>query len=274
MTVKTLALVLFSGPEAQWLAPAGCELARALDAHILGVHPSEPMVVYAMGLEPVILPAYEDWQRENTAAIETAFAEAARRSGVASEYRTQTTVPSGAETYLLSALRGADLVVMAPEPEEGDTPTVKRLRQQAIRQSGRPVLLLPKDAPMAAPPKKLLVGWSDTREAARAAHDALELAAPGAEIELLSIGLKTGGPAGSREDLAAALDRRGYAVTLIDREPQSSDIGATLLAVADERGSDLVVSGAFGHSQFYDFVIGAVTSHLMECARRPVLLAK
>lgn len=277
MSIKTLALPMFSGAEAGWLAKAGCALARTMEAHVIGIHPSEPMMVYSMGLEPIVLPAYEDWQRKTEVSIEEAFATAARLSGVASEYRAQSSVPSGAEIYLLSSLRGADLVVMAPEQRDGDTPSVKRLRAQAIRQSGRPVLLLPQAAPLAGPAKRLLIGWSDTREAARAAHDALALAEPGAEIELLLIGSAAkaeGTPAGSREDLAAALDRRGYKVALVDSEPETSDIGPELLKIARSRGSDLVVTGAFGHSPLYDFVIGAVTSHLLEATDVPVLLSK
>ena len=277
MSIKTLALPMFSSPEADWLATAGCELARALDAHIIGVHPSEPVMVYSMGLEPVILPAYEDWQRKTAVGIEEAFEKAARLSGVASEYRSQSSVPSGAETYLLSSLRGADLVVMAPEQIEVDTPSAKRLRAQVIRQSGRPVLLQPKGAPLAGLAKRVLIGWSDTREATRAAHDALALAEEGAEVELLLIGSAAkaeGAPAGSREDLAAALDRQGYQVSLVDHQPAGSDVGPELLKVARKRGADLVVSGAFGHSQLYDFVIGAVTSHILESADLPVLLSK
>lgn len=277
MSIKTLALPLFSGPEAEWLATAGCEFARALGAHVIAVHPSEPVMVYSMGLEPIVLPAYEDWQRQTATGIEAAFEKAARLSGVASEYRAQSSVPSGAETYMLSCLRGADLVVMATEQAETDTPSVKRLRAQAIRQSGRPVLLMPKAAPLAGPARKLLIGWSDTREASRAAHDALALAEDGAEVELLLIGRSArteGSPAGSREDLAAALDRRGYRVSLVDHDPEGSDIGPELMDIARRRGSDLVVTGAFGHSQLYDFVIGAVTSHLLESTDIPVLLSK
>ena len=277
MNIKTLALALFSAPEADWLARTGCELTRALDAHVIGVHPSEPILVYSMGLEPLVLPAYEDWQRQTATGIKDAFETALRLSGVPGEYRSQSALPAGAETYLLSSLRGADLVVMAPEQAQYDTPSVKRLRAQAIRQSGRPVLLMPKAAPLAGLAKKLLIGWSDTREATRAAHDALALAEEGAEIELLLIGRDAGAegtPAGSREDLAAALDRRGYKVSLVDNAPSGSDIGPELLRIARSRGSDLVVTGAFGHSQLYDFVIGAVTSHLLASTDLPVLLSK
>ena len=41
-----------------------------------------------------------------------------------------------------------------------------------------------------------------------------------------------------------------------------------------ERGADLIVTGAFGHSRLYDFVIGAVTLDLMKDAECPVLFSR
>ena len=52
-------------------------------------------------------------------------------------------------------------------------------------------------------------------------------------------------------------------------------IGACFIAaIVGLIAADLVVAGAFGHSQFYDFVIGAVTSYLLKSHRLPIFLSR
>ncbi|AJE45184.1 universal stress protein [Celeribacter indicus] len=277
MTIKTITLVLFSPDEAAWLAPAGAELARQLDAHLIGVHPVEPAVVYSAGMDVMVVPEVQNWHQEEDAQIEKAFSEAVRRAGIAGEYRSQRDGRLADEAYLLSCLRGVDLVALGTADPKEEPASAARMRSQAIRQSGRPTLVLPREVSPALPAKRVLIGWSDTRESARAAHDVLTLTEAGAAIDLLAVSrdaYSSSHLAGSRDDFAAALDRRGYSATLVDRDAKSSEIGKALLSAAAESDAQLVATGAFGHSQFYDFVIGAVTSHLLENARVPVLLSK
>ena len=49
--------------------------------------------------------------------------------------------------------------------------------------------------------------------------------------------------------------------------------GEELLRAAAESDADLLVAGAFGHSQFYDFMIGAATSRLLKRVKLPVRLS-
>ena len=50
-------------------------------------------------------------------------------------------------------------------------------------------------------------------------------------------------------------------------------VGDILLNEAFERGAELIVTGAFGHSRIYDFVIGATTTRLLESMTAPVLFS-
>ena len=277
MTTKTLAVILFTRAEAEWLAPAACELARGLDAHLIGVVPVLPFFVHdAAGFDPVVIPTIAKWQTEETDAIRALFDEAVRRADVRGEFRAQERVAAPTEEFALAATRAADVIVMAPKGDGGSSEPTDRLRAPIIRLSGRPVLIMPRDAALTAAPSRLLIGWSDTREATRAAHDALTLAAPGARIDLLAVrsGRAEVHAMDARQDFAAALDRLGYSAELIDRDGPAGEISRTLMEVATERDAELVVTGAFGHSAVYDFVIGAVTSDLLDAPKRPVLLSK
>lgn len=130
---------------------------------------------------------------------------------------------------------------------------------------------------MQAPAQRAVIGWTDTREAARAAHDALGLLAPGAEISIVSFHARAGEMTrglDGRDDLAAALDRAGFRVDVVDRMSGGDGLPDALLRFAREVGAQLLVTGAFGHSQIYDLLVGAVTRDLMDQAGLPVLMSR
>ncbi|MGO4917025.1 universal stress protein [Pseudogemmobacter sp. W21_MBD1_M6] len=280
MPIKTIAVGLMTAPEAEWLVPAACALAETWDAHLIGVHPVEPFVPYSgadMGVPDLVGPMFLEWQMEETAAIKKTFDHFTRLEDFVSGWREQDVTMIGAGDFLLNHLRAADLVVMGQvDPETGQRDQT-RLQEQAIRESGRPVLVLPRGKTEFGVVRHLLIGWSNTREATRAAHEALALLSPGAAVDILFVGPEgnsTHGETVLRQDLAAALDRHGYKVNMITRPKAGSGTGDVLMEVAFEQGADLIASGAFGHSRAYDFVIGAVTRDLLEKAKVPVLFSK
>ena len=124
---------------------------------------------------------------------------------------------------------------------------------------------------------KVTIGWSATKEAARAAHDAIPFLTGGGEATLVSVS-RSDRPddtlAASSKQLAAGLDRHGIKTTYQRYPLQSISIGDILLNHASESGADMIATGGFGHSRIYDFVIGATTSHLLEHMTVPVLLSR
>jgi nucleotide-binding universal stress UspA family protein len=277
MHPKTIALVILGRDEADWIIPSACRLAACLDAHLTAIYPYTPFAMYGdIVVDPSIYVAVQDTQKEDSDVVEALFAESVRKHDIRGEFRGQDTRFS-AERYLLSSTRSSDLAVIASGPIGGLMPDDRQVAEQLIRRCGRPVLVLPKESDFSGPAERILIGWSDTREAARAAHDVLALAAPDATVDLLAVSGPETEPApglDTREDLAAALDRRGFRVTVTDRAAPAAERGEALLTAAREWGADLVATGAFGHSAVYDFVIGAVTSHLLANAKVPVLVSK
>ncbi|MWD27429.1 hypothetical protein E0K89_008100 [Aquicoccus sp. SCR17] len=277
MSPKTLALILFSEDEARWLLPAAVELANRYRAHLVGLCPGREIMprsgAYAEW-DGTVITMLTDQEAKEREAIAKRFADATRAQDFASEFRTVERAGYGAETFLLGNLRAADMV-LAGRCDDQTSPRQKRLLEQVIRQAGRPVLVLPQSWTPGALGTHVLVGWSDTREATRAAHDALAMAGPKAKIDILHAGPAGEEPATAyRQDMAAAFDRLGHDVTLLERDAPAGEAGTTLIAVARERGADMIAVGAFGHSRAYDFVIGAVSHYLLESATLPVLFSK
>lgn len=170
----------------------------------------------------------------------------------------------------------ADLVIMAHEDAENDRCDQRGAHAQVIRDSGRSVLVVPLryDGPEIG--ADIIVGWSDTREAARAAHDLLTVADAGAPFTVMRIEhTPTDAVKDDRGiDLAEMYARHGLKTTLEHRPNLGGNIADGLNKIAFEKASDLIVTGAFGHSKTYDFVLGATTYALLREAKLPVLFCK
>lgn len=274
MATRTFVLIIFDGTEADWLVEKAAETAVGFDAHLTALHPFNPVVFTSvMGAEPIIFSTMLEWEETTSANIRTQFDDTLRKNGLQGEYRGQTGL-YGAETFLLGGTRSADVVILGATA--GRSPDDRVLVHRIVRESGRPVLALGKDKGLTGPANRIVIGWTDTREATRAAHDAIGLAAPGAEITLVSLHTKASevGPGlTGQEDLAAALDRAGFSVTIADRPATAEERAEELIRFALEVDADLLVTGAFGHSQIYDMLVGAVTRDLLEQAPLPILLS-
>ena len=276
MTIKSLTVALFSAEEAQWLIPAAADMASRTGAHLTGVLPMDVQVPFA-GAEGSLVSYgaafFPEWQRQEAEAIAEGFEAAVAGRDFLADFRQQPLGSESAEHFLLGNVAAADLVLAGQCPHQSARHSHRQLQEQLIRHSGRPVLVLPDGWPPAPIGTHILIGWSNTREAIRAAHYARALAQPGASISILHIG--DGGPGlACREDMAAAFDRHGHSVSLIDRERTALDTGSMLVKVAVECGADMLAAGAFGHSWAYDFVIGAATRELLQHAKLPVLFSR
>lgn len=276
MTAKTLALIVFDSSEAEWLLPKAAGLAFSLGAHLTILHPYNP-VIFADGFvaAPTFYASIQAWDEDEAEKIRVMVENQTRANGLQSEYRPQT-VLYGAENFLLSSTRCADVVIVGSNRGPARSPDDRTLVERLIRSVGRPVLVLDRESEPVLPATKVVIGWSDSREATRAAHDALVLAAPDAAINLVAVQAHAREEApgiDAKEDLAAALARLGFDVTVTDRSAVARDRAEELMRVARENGADLLVTGAFGHSQLYDFAIGAVTRDLLEASTVPLLVS-
>jgi nucleotide-binding universal stress UspA family protein len=277
MTVRTVAVCITTMAEAGWLLPLACDFARARGAHLIGVHPSEPVIPYVAataGIGALAAPQFLDWQIEETDAIRDRFAQVTRGDSFVAEWREQGPADLGAEDFLLDSVRAADVVVVGAPDREMPRADHQRYFDALVRRSGRPVLLFPKSTDAAAIGSRIAIGWSDTREATRAAHDARLLAHPKAAFDIVYIARSTSGRDETcRTDLAAALDRQGFKARVVEAPRGAEETSAQLCRMAREGGADVLAVGAYGHSLVYDFVVGAVTRQLYGSAELPVLFS-
>jgi nucleotide-binding universal stress UspA family protein len=143
--------------------------------------------------------------------------------------------------------------------------------EAALLVSGRPLLLLPRDAGTIVG-GRVAIGWDGGAAAAHAVSAALPLLAHAASIEALRIGDDVANPEPTRE-LHEYLKLHGLNCVDHAINPAGEDTGEVLLDVAQRTAADLLVIGGYGHSRLREFVLGGVTRHLLSEAMVPILIA-
>lgn len=279
MQPKTILVCLTTPENAATLLKAAVPLARRHNAHLIGLHTVEALVVYpgiAMHVPAPAFAAFNESQEEQSAQIKAIFEQYTRAETFQAEFRLIRAEAVSANDRMVECARAADLVVMSQEDKIADRYDQRHAQVEVIRQGGRPVIVVPLgyDGPEIG--VNILLGWSDTREAARAAHDMMDIARPGAKLTVLRAG--KGPKDGLRDvdaiDIVETLARHNLRATLQRRELNGKPVAEVLNEVAFEQGADLIVTGAFGHSRVYDFVIGATTYTLLQESKLPVLFSK
>lgn len=280
MSIHIILVCLFSEETADASVAAACAIARRNGAHLVGLHVSQTILFVpsvAVYAPAPFIPIYNDEQEARAVALHKIFESHTQAEEFVSEWRHQKTDPSDARDRFLDNARAADLIILSQDDPTNKQHDSDAIRESLIRDSGRPVLVLPFGKAVSEIGNRVVIGWSATREAARAAHDAVPLMVPGAPVHILIVGRSEEADVTSRStahDLAASLARCGLKPEVVHRTSSGSTVAETLAQVAFETGADLIVTGAFGHSRFYDFIVGAATRELLKDMQKPVLFSK
>ncbi len=274
--MKTLLVGLDDEAHAKDALRLALPIARAHGSHLIGLHTIETLSFYpgvSIHIPGEIYTSFVEARDKDAEAVKALFEDMTRTEHFPSEWRGVHAQSPDASDRLVEAALTTDLVILAASAKTKDGFPQHYVPEQAIRRSGRPVLYVPSGYKGERVGHKIVIGWSPTREAARAVHDALPLLQPEAEVSIVTVGQGTDDAPGDATELARALDRHGFRVDVVQRSAARGKIAEELDEMAFGLGADLIVTGAFGHSRLYDFVIGAVTVDLLEKARLPVLFS-
>ncbi|MGH7050836.1 MAG: universal stress protein [Acetobacteraceae bacterium] len=235
--------------------------------------------------EEVAAPS-PDSPPERAERIGVAFREELRRNGLDGDFLSTVGRPGEA---VAKQARTADLVVLGqPEPDQAKASAHRNMVEDVLMTSGRPVLMIPFAGEFTTVGRNVLIGWVEGPEAARAAHEALVLATPGAKLTVLTV-RRGAAPEDQVElpgaDIARHLARHGFDVEADETvaraslppsfivRPAVSEADA-LLNYATDRGADLLAVGCYGHSRTRERVLGGVTRDLLSHMTLPVLMSR
>ena len=204
------------------------------------------------------------------------FGDIVRRHGLRPESEWRSLVPSFSSDVGVHAYY-ADVVVIAQPRPEGRTDRPPGLAESLILTSGRPIIVFPSVSTVSRI-RRILVGWNARRESIRAVADAMPALMKAEAVEVLVIDHER--TAGHGEDpgaeVARHLARRGVKVDTrhLSSAKEKEEVGHLLLSQAATFGADLLVMGAYGHSQLRDWMFGRVTRTVLREAGLPVLMSR
>jgi nucleotide-binding universal stress UspA family protein len=277
MTYKTILLHVDNGRRWPARAEVAVELARRFEAHLVGLHAVTPVYSGAyrtVDAGPMVIEGQKQLALEHAKRAETMFRDAIQKGALANpEWQT-----SSDDALAAMALhsRYADLVVMGQPDLQDDSGVEPAFAHRLVLMAGRPVLFVPYIGPYGTLGKRVLLAWNATREAARAATDALPFLQAADEVCVVVVnpgGASHGQVPGA--DIGLYLARHGVHVKVeaIEGADIFHDAGNLLLSRAADLSSDLIVIGAYGHSRFSELVLGGVTRTMFQSMTVPVLMS-
>jgi nucleotide-binding universal stress UspA family protein len=212
-------------------------------------------------------------QLEGTEARHRAlFEDVVRRHGILrSEWRSLSYWSSEVAVHAYYA----DLVVIA-RPDRGQMSNPPGLTETLVLSSGRPIILVPPGG-KASRVRRILVGWNATREAIRAAADAVPLFARADAVKVLIVDYQRQQERHGQEPGAGTARRLAGLGARVEVQHLSSggqEVGQLLLSQAVAFRADLLVMGAYGHSKLREWVFGGVTRTVLYEAGLPVLMSR
>lgn len=150
---------------------------------------------------------------------------------------------------------------------------LKEIAELSLLQTRRPVLLAP--ARLASSfTDGALIAWDTSPECWHAVSAAMPFLLLAKKVEVISVDRDADSRKASQAEVLAYLRSHGIAATAQVVAPDLRSVGDTLLAVAGDHDSGLLVMGAYSHSRLREMLLGGATRHILKHASaRPVLLA-
>lgn len=285
MSFKTLLMPIRDSDTSAELMETGVLVSKRFNAHLdlLFVHadPKEMLPYATLGLsssmKASVLESAERAGNEEANRLKSKLDELCNNHGVPRSARGESPgKPSvgwlderGLRNMLIGHLgRLADAVIM-PKPMRISPPP--RSFEAAVRETGRPVFMVPRKTVHPMLSKHVAIGWNNSKEAAHAmaiAHHCLREA----DSVTVMVTEKRVNQRPSAEEVVIYLKCHGIAAKIGMLDVRHRSVGEALLAQSKEAGVDLLVVGGYSRSRLRGMVMGGVTEHLLQHAELPVLM--
>jgi nucleotide-binding universal stress UspA family protein len=251
------------------------DLAERLHADVIGIAGCQPVQLayadtYFSGDVVVADRAEIEKELQQT---EANFRAVFATRGVKVEWRSTICYQPLAD-FIAQQARAADLIITGPDIGGSTFGSTRRVSiADLVMQAGRPVLIVPQKR------KKMdldhiVVGWKGSRESRRVIVDALPLMKLAGKVTVLEIVPEADLPR-AKDNLADVINwikRHGISASS-EAVAAKGDDSSRLSELAHERGADLIVAGAYGHSRVREWVLGGVTNDFLLNPDRCVLVS-
>jgi len=257
------------------------ELAQRHDAHLTGIYVIEPDATDPLlstgasyGNAPTVEASAAIKSRALAVHADKHFRECLAQSGISGRMVQLSGLP---EDIVPLRARYADLLIAGQSNPDDPLDFGSRVASRAVVTSGRPALVVPYAGHFDSIATNIVVAWNDSRESARTLNDAMPLLATADKVTVLSVNPPedrlVDRHMGGATDIALHLSRHGVNAEAARIDVREVAVGDTLLNRAFDLGADLLVSGAYGHSQLRELILGGVTRDLFDHMTVPVFMS-
>ena len=279
MSYKTILAYLPTDKSADRVLDVALPIARDNDAHFIGLHviPRVPLLYGVVAAEiPQSIIAHQEEMLGRTAdKLKAHFNARCKDAGVKSEWRCNKVKLDDITSDVIGQSLCADLIVVEQEGEDAyglpaDLPS------RIVMETGRPALIVPNAGKFSTVGKHVVVAWNGSREAARAAFDAVPFMRTAQSVRILAIDPKSREGYDSialGDEIALCLARHDIKAEVTVTNSGGIPVGDELLNRLADEGCDLLVMGCYGHSRLRETLFGGVTKNLLEHMTAPVLMS-
>jgi nucleotide-binding universal stress UspA family protein len=277
MRFKTIVTILQSEQDVERALACALQLAKRHESHLIGVHAEALPIPYTSVTgfpDTEFLQVSASMNKERSERLHAAFLKAMENSGLSIDWRSLESLSGDSALTGIATARAADLIVAAQHKSDSDA---KADIGTLVYDSGRPVLVVPHSGAVVSQFRNILLAWNGTREAARAAFDALPFLVEADKTEILVIDppdtLEETTDTASSE-IAAALARHGVNVSISNQKSLGKATEDVIQDRLTETGADLLVLGAYSHSWLRRLFFGGVTSSVLRSGQVAAFLSR
>jgi nucleotide-binding universal stress UspA family protein len=203
---------------------------------------------------------------------EASFRQALRLHGLDGDWR----LIDGPDTSeVVELAKSVDLVMLGQYSRGAHNGTGFHPAEIAMA-CGRPLLIVPYAGEFGTVGKHVLIAWDGTREATRALNDALpliETAMSATVMTVLSQEKQLQRVHADLQRVVGHLEHHGVSARAEETLRGDMAISDLLLSRAADLGADMIVAGAYHHSQLREALIGGVSRDLLRHMTVPVLMS-
>jgi len=223
------------------------------------------------GVDVDAAAAFEGEWSERAKSLEDTFHASAKRFGIDARFKvTDQDTPGWKDFYV----HYADLVIASQPAPEGSGNILSDVPEKVLLSAGVPMLVLPQYWRPAPLGDQVVIAWSPSGQAARAVHDAMPILTRARKVTAFAFDPQVDGKDADIELLRDHLLAHGVKVET-DRWTDRGDLTAidALFASRALEEADLIVAGAYSHSQFREALFGGMTKSLLQQFSLPVLVS-
>ncbi len=278
MSIKTILVYLPSEKNAATILAPALKMAADRSAHVIGLHLTPDLPVYGefpAEVSEEVIVRLQKAGKDAAAAAKRVFDEWVGKYPVTHEWRCFAASYAAGTDLIAQQGRTADLIICG-KPSDDIPDAWNDFSETAIIRSGRPVLIVPGTITPKTIGKHVIIAWNDTREAARAVFDFLDLLKAASTVRAVTLIEKESqreAAAALGADLIANLGRHGITASLDVSYAGSLGAGEVILSRLLEEGCDLLIMGGYSRSRLREMIFGGASRDILRDTWAPTLLS-